>query len=247
MYTKASIAMRFLQRNTHIRSIQIKTQAYRTCQTTTQVHSYNLGFGVDAIFIVRQLQEKYSATLLCLCRPWEGLRSCAKEGPMVALLPDAVWPGESSGNSCLSKPPDTSHPGYVARCTRPAFVQLCSMVAKLGDQRDPPELWLRQNDHVIIHWICGNKDRDETPSTSLQQKLDIKDITLVLRCQQLRWYGHGQQATSSTKSITNFQIFGTRKKGRPRKTWSGCVKTDVNECGLPGIDPLDRDAWRAGV
>ena len=33
----------------------------------------------------------------------------------------------------------------------------------------------------------------------------------------------------------------------PWKTWSEYVKTDVNECGLAGIDPLDRDAWRAGI
>ena len=31
------------------------------------------------------------------------------------------------------------------------------------------------------------------------------------------------------------------------KTWSECVKMVVNKCGLAGVDPLDRDAWRAGV
>ena len=30
-------------------------------------------------------------------------------------------------------------------------------------------------------------------------------------------------------------------------TWSECVKTYVNECGLAGVDPIDRDAWRVGV
>ena len=44
----------------------------------------------DAISIVRQLHEKYIAakktTLLCLRRPCESLRSCPKEGPMVALM-----------------------------------------------------------------------------------------------------------------------------------------------------------------
>ena len=49
------------------------------------------------------------------------------------------------------------------------------------------------------------------------------------------------------KSVTNFPLPGTRKKGRPWKTWSECVKTDVDRCGLVGIDPLDRDAWKAGV
>ena len=109
-------------------------------------------------------------------------------------------------------------------------------------------LWqLHRNDCAMIHWICGIKDQDETPSASLQQKLDIEDITLVLRCQQLRWYGHVQRTTSCIKSVPNFNIPGTRKKGRPWKTWSECAKTDVNMCGLAGVDPLDRDAWRISV
>ena len=58
---------------------------------------------------------------------------------------------------------------------------------------------------------------------------------------------HVQKVTSYIKSITNFPLPGTRKKGRPGKTWSECVKTDVDMCGLAGIDPLDRDAWRAGA
>ena len=81
----------------------------------------------------------------------------------------------------------------------------------------------------------------------LLQKLGIEDITWVLHCRRLRRYGHVQRATSCIKTITNFQIPGTRKKGRHWKTWSECVKADVNECGLAGVDPLDRDAWRASV
>ena len=110
------------------------------------------------------------------------------------------------------------------------------------------ELWqLRRNDCAIMCWICGIKDTDETPSTSLLQKLDIKDITSVPRCWRLRWYGHVEWAMSCVQSIPNFRIPGTRKKGRPQKTWSECMKTDVNKCGLAGIDPLERDAWRTSV
>ena len=42
-------------------------------------------------------------------------------------------------------------------------------------------------------------------------------------------------------------VWPYRKKGRPWKTWSECVKTDINMCSLGGINPHDRDAWRAGV
>ena len=93
--------------------------------------------------------------------------------------------------------------------------------------------------------ICGIKDRDKT--LSLLQKLDIEDITSVLRCRRLRWYGQVQWSMLCMKSVTKFSLPGTRKKGRPSKTWSECVKTDVDMCGLAGVDLLDRDAWRAGV
>ena len=32
------------------------------------------------------------------------------------------------------------------------------------------------------------------------------------------------------------------KKGRSRKTWSECARTDVDKCGIAGVDPLDRGA-----
>ena len=84
------------------------------------------------------------------------------------------------------------------------------------------------------------------------QKLDIDEITAVLRTRRLRWYGHIQRATSCINSITRLGLPGTRDRGRPRKTWSACVRNDMtmqpgwcqpvrqefmeNECeALPGV------------
>ena len=106
---------------------------------------------------------------------------------------------------------------------------------------------LRRNDRSMIRWICGTKDQDETPSATLLQKLGIDDITAVLRSRRLRWSGHVQRATSCINSVTDLVIPGIRGRGRPRKTWLECVRKDVSECGLSGIDPQDRVAWRAGV
>ena len=97
---------------------------------------------------------------------------------------------------------------------------------------------LQRNDCAMILWICGIKDRDETPSASLLLKLGIDDISSVLRCQRVRLYGHVQWVTSCMKSNTNFPLPGTRKIGRPRKTWSECVKTNINKCGLASVNPL---------
>ena len=81
---------------------------------------------------------------------------------------------------------------------------------------EAPELQqLCCNHHAMICWICGIKDRDETPSTSLIQKLNTKHITSLLCCRRLRWYGHVQCAISCIKSITNFILPALKKKEGP--------------------------------
>ena len=67
------------------------------------------------------------------------------------------------------------------------------------------------------------------------QKLDLDEITAVLRTRHLRWYGHVQRATSCINSITQLGVPGTRNRGRPRKTWSACVRNDMTICNLDGL------------
>ena len=102
------------------------------------------------------------------------------------------------------------------------------------------------NDRAMIRWICCTKDRVETYSVSLLQKIGIQDITAVLCSGRLGWYGHVQQlhAMSCIKSVTDLPLPGPRGKGKPRKTRSECVKTNISNCGLTGFDPQDRDAVR---
>ena len=113
--------------------------------------------------------------------------------------------------------------------------------------KEPESRQLSLNYRAMIQWICGIKYMDETPSSSLFQKLGIDDITLVFHCRQLREYDRVKRTTSCIKSITDFPLPVSRKKGRPQKTWSECGKTDVDMCGIVAVDPLDRDARKAGV
>jgi len=106
---------------------------------------------------------------------------------------------------------------------------------------------LRRNDRAMIRWICGAKLEDEISSAVLHQKLDLDEITAVLRTRRLRWYGHVQRATSCINSITQLGLPGTRDRGRPRKTWSACVRNDMTICNLDGVNPLDRNSWRTSV
>ena len=43
---------------------------------------------------------------------------------------------------------------------------------------------------------------DKIPTAVLYQKLDLDEITAVLRTRHLRWYGHVQRATSCINSVT---------------------------------------------
>ena len=81
---------------------------------------------------------------------------------------------------------------YAARCSQLAFGQLCFMVVRPGTWApNASDLqWLRRNDHAMIRWICGAKLEDKISSAVLHQKLDLDEITAVLRTRRLRWYGH---------------------------------------------------------
>ena len=63
----------------------------------------------------------------------------------------------------------------------------------------------------------------------------------------MRWCGHIVRSTSGTDSVMSIAIPGVRGRGRPKKSWSECVKANVNVCNLGGIDPQHREAWRSGV
>ena len=118
---------------------------------------------------IAELWLKWTSTVPCMM--WEPLYAtwviwCAQVGAVtVTLLPD------------------TSHPIYVIRCTRPTFARLCSMVAKRGDQRNSN---------------CGGSASLTAPcpvgsvaskAETKHPRLHTEDITSVLRCRRLRWYG----------------------------------------------------------
>ena len=99
----------------------------------------------------------------------------------------------------------------------------------------------------MIRWICGIKPHDVVSSDTLCTKLGIQEETVAIRTRRLRWYGHVVRATSCTNTVMGMAIPSSRGRGRPRKTWSDCVRADMKVCSLGGIDPQNREAWRSGV
>ena len=106
---------------------------------------------------------------------------------------------------------------------------------------------LPRNDRALIRWICGVKPHEKVPMETLYTELGIQEVAVALRTKRLRWYGHVTCASTWTNSTTSIAITGPRGRERPRKSWSECVKADVDVCNLEGIHPQNREACRSGV
>ena len=106
---------------------------------------------------------------------------------------------------------------------------------------------LKRNDRSMIRWILGIKPDHEIATDTLCAKLGIQEVTEALRTKRLRWYGHAARSSSCINTVMNLKIPCLRGRGRPRKSWSECVKTDMTVCSLDNTDPFNRVAWRAGV
>ena len=99
----------------------------------------------------------------------------------------------------------------------------------------------------MVRWICGVRDDEEVSPDTLYAMLEVQEVTAALRTRCLRWNGHVARSSSCINSITSMAIPSTRRRGRPKKTLSECVKTDMKMCSLGSIDPLNREAWGFGV
>ena len=49
------------------------------------------------------------------------------------------------------------------------------------------------------------------------------------------------------KACQKFEVIGKTGRGRNRKTWIECVKTDMKDKGLNASDAQNREAWRNDI
>ena len=60
-------------------------------------------------------------------------------------------------------------------------------------------------------------------------------------------FGHVQRSTSAINKIINFVVDGRVGLGRPRKTWSECIMSDISKFKMSEIDPNDRLLWKKNL
>ena len=106
---------------------------------------------------------------------------------------------------------------------------------------------LCRNDRAMIRWICGVKPLDEPDMEVLHKKLGLEDLATLIRRRRLRWFGHVERSSGEINRVRSMSIDGRRGLGRPRKTWSECVKEDLAAFKLKPCDAQDRAGWRSSV
>ena len=94
--------------------------------------------------------------------------------------------------------------------------------------------------------MCNVKVKDIVPSKELREKLGIDDIILILQQNRLGWYGHVLQKedTDWVKKCMEYEVEGSRPRGRPKRTWKEVVQKDCQVCNLNKEDAVDRGRWK---
>ena len=73
----------------------------------------------------------------------------------------------------------------------------------------------------------------------------IDDIILIPQQNRLRWYAHVLQKedTGWVKKCTEYEVEGSRPRGRPKRTWKEVVQKDCQARNLNREDAMDRGRW----
>ena len=72
---------------------------------------------------------------------------------------------------------------------------------------------------------CSVKLKDRLPSKEL--RLGVDDIALILQQNRLLWYGHVLRKDDDwVKKCMEYEVEGSRPRGRPKRTWKQVVRED---------------------
>jgi len=78
--------------------------------------------------------------------------------------------------------------------------------------------------------MCDVKAKDRVPRKELRERLGIDGIILVLQQNRLHWLGHmlRKEDTDWVKKCMEYEVDGSRSRGRPKRTWREVVQKDLS-------------------
>jgi len=98
--------------------------------------------------------------------------------------------------------------------------------SETGSVRKENEVALQPAEMRMVRWMCNVKVKDRLPSKELRERLAIDDIILILQQKRLRWCGHvlRKEDTDWVKKCMEYEVEGSRPRGRPKRTWKEVVQ-----------------------
>ena len=112
--------------------------------------------------------------------------------------------------------------------------------------RKEDEVALQRAEMRMVGWMCNVKVKDRVPSKELRERLGIDNIILILQQNRLRWYGHvlRKEDNDWVKKCMEYEVEGSRPRGRPKRTWKEVVQKDCQARNLNKEDAVDRTRWK---
>ena len=107
--------------------------------------------------------------------------------------------------------------------------------------RKENEVALQRAEMRMVRWMCNVKVKEKrVPSKEIRERLGI-DIILILQQNRLRWYGHvlRKEDTGWVKNCMEYEVKGSRPRGRPKRTWKEVVQKDCQARNLNKEDTMD--------
>src|SRR2546425_9890818 len=108
---------------------------------------------------------------------------------------------------------------------------------------------LLRTENNMVRWMSGVILKDSRTREELKQGLGIESVDRVVSRGRLRWYGHVERKNVDdwVSKCRNLEVVGGIRKGRGKKTWIECVKTDMKKIGLKKGDAQNRSPWSSSI
>ena len=109
---------------------------------------------------------------------------------------------------------------------------------------------LRRAERAMIRALCGVKLLDRRNSEVLIDMLGIKEsLDRMAKATSTRWYGHVLRKEDEDVIVKalQFEVSGSRGRGRPKQTWKKQVENEMKKNGLVKEDARDQAKWRGVV
>ena len=116
----------------------------------------------------------------------------------------------------------------------------------LGDEGEQQEEHCYTTEMRMLRGIIGVLRRDHMRNDEIRRILHVFRVDEVMYSGRLRWFGQVQRRDENTVTrVMDLAIPGTRRRGRPNKTWHQQIKKDKTGVGVTHADKdLDRKEWR---